>query len=222
MGDWRRHAIYFAPPAGSGLARFAADWLGWDPEAGTEAPPRAPGGIVAAPARYGFHATLKAPFRLRDGEDVAAFDRATAEIAGRVPAFNLGLRVATIGGFVALVPVAAPAELAELEAALVRGLDRFRAPSSPEEIARRRPERLDAGERALLAAWGYPFVLERFRFHMTLTGPLPEAEAAGIAAELEGELAALLSEPVPVAEVCRFSEDGNGRFHLVRRFTLAG
>lgn len=218
MGDWRRHAIYFAPPRGSGLARFGAGWLGWDPETASASRPRGPAEMVAAPARYGFHATLKAPFRLAAGEDVAALDAAAGEIAGQVPAFGLRLKVATIGGFVALVPVAVPAGLAVLEAALVRGLDRFRAPSSREEIARRRPDRLDAGERALLAAWGYPFVLDRFRFHMTLTGALPEA--TGMAAELERELEALLAEPVPVAEVCRFSEDGDGRFHLVKRFAL--
>jgi hypothetical protein len=34
MSDWRRHAIYFAPAAGSALARFGAEWFGSDPESG--------------------------------------------------------------------------------------------------------------------------------------------------------------------------------------------
>ena len=74
MGDWRRHAIYFAPPAGSPLAEFGADWLGWDPATGRgrdgfDLPglPRRRAELVATPARYGFHATLKAPFRLGRG-----------------------------------------------------------------------------------------------------------------------------------------------------------
>jgi len=48
------------------------------------------------------------------------------------------------------------------------------------ELARRRTLRLTAEQDAMLARWGYPYVLEDFRFHMTLTGslPLPERNRA--------------------------------------------
>ena len=36
MTEWRRHAIYFAPPEGDPLAAFGAAWLGWDPAAGLD------------------------------------------------------------------------------------------------------------------------------------------------------------------------------------------
>jgi len=35
-------------------------------------------------------------------------------------------------------------------------------------------------------------------------------------------LAPVVAEPVAVAGLCRFSEDADGRFRLVRRFPLGG
>jgi putative phosphonate metabolism protein len=225
MGDWRRHAIYFAPPSGSGLARFGAAWLGWDPEAGIETPGVELCGLprserVAAPRRYGFHATLKAPFRLAEGCDVAGLDDATAEVAGGCRPFELRLRLGGLGAFLALVPEGAPPELAALERACVTGLDRFRAPPTADEGDRRRAAGLDAVEAAHLAAWGYPYVLDRFRFHMTLTGPLPPPEREATRAALAPVLAPLLAEPLPVREICRFAEAADGRFRLLARFAL--
>lgn len=222
MGDWRRHAIYFAPPQGSELARFGAAWLGWDPAAGAVVArsPNAllPDAMVAEPARYGFHATLKAPFRLTGSATTDDLDAATARLARALAGCELRLRTAALGGFIALVPVEVPGELIALEAALVRGLDEFRAPLTEAEIARRRPDKLDAGARAHLARWGYPHVLDRFRFHMTLTGSLDAPETALRA--LTNATAPLIAAPMPVREVCRFSEAPDGRFHLVRRFPL--
>ncbi len=111
MGEWRRHAIFFAPPAGSALARFGAGWLGWDAAAGAEcegAPdfpglPRPRAALVAGPDRYGFHATLKPPFRLRSG-DQAGLAAALTALAARHAPFALHLRPAVIAGFVALLP----------------------------------------------------------------------------------------------------------------------
>lgn len=223
MGDWRRHAIYFAPPRAGGLARFGAAWLGWDPEAGRACPRPANApepAVVAEPARYGFHATLKAPFRLAEGEGAESLDAAAGALAASLPAFAMRLRVASLASFVALVPETPPPALAALEAAVVRGLDRFRAPLRPEEVARRRPDRLDATGRAHLARWGYPHVLDRFRFHMTLTGPLPPEQAERIRDALAATLSPLLADAVPVREICRFAEAPDGRFHLLRRFPL--
>jgi putative phosphonate metabolism protein len=227
MADWRRHAIYFAPPAGSALARFGAAWLGWDAEAGTEVAGLEVAGLpvprealAAAPRRYGFHATLKPPFRLAEGCDPAGLDAAAAALAAEAEAFALRLRLGWPGGFLALVPEAAPAALAALERACVIGLDGFRAPSREEELARRRAAGLDAAEAANLARWGYPWVLDRFRFHMTLTGPVAPERRAAVEAALTPVVAPLVAEAVPVAEVCRFGEAADGRFRLVSRHPL--
>ena len=224
MGEWRRHAIYFAPAPGA-LAGFGAAWLGWDAAAGCAAPPadlpaalaERREAITAEPRRYGFHATLKAPFTLAEGAPVAGLDAAAAALVAGQPAFALPLRVAVVGRFVALVPEGEAAAVEALAAACVTGLDAFRAPPGAAELARRRAAGLDAAGEANLARWGYPYVLDRFRFHMTLTGSLG-VEREEVAAALAAHLAPLLGAAVPVDAVCRFSEGADGRFRLVRRF----
>jgi hypothetical protein len=222
MDGWRRQAIYFAPPAGSELARFGAGWLGWDAEAGTAVDgPAVPGraALVAAPRRYGFHATLKPPFRLADGVDAAGLDAGVAAVATGFARFRIRLGLGWLAGFLALLPAGEAPEAAALAAACVTGLDRFRAPPDAAELARRGVG-LDAVEAANLARWGYPWVLGRFRFHMTLTGPVPEAGRAAVEADLAPRVAPLVAGPVPVSEICRFGEGADGMFRLIRRYPL--
>ncbi len=248
MGLWRRHAIYFAPDPGSQLHAFGAGWLGWDPNAGVAVPATALGvrtaatrasvapgssdvamephhalpreAIVATPARYGLHATLKAPFRLADGVEEADLDHATGAIAGRCSRFALRLTLARLGGFVALVPDGAPPPaLAALERALVIGLDPLRAPLTEAEVARRGA--LGLVEAAALARWGYPYVLEAFRFHVTLTGSLPDGTADAAQARLAAALEPLLRRPVAFDAIWRFAEAEDGFFHAVARHPLA-
>ena len=147
-------------------------------------------------------------------------DAAVAAVAAGFAGFEVGLRLAALGRFLALVPAAPVPRLAELESACVTGLDGFRAPPAPEEIARRRAAGLDAVEEANLLRWGYPYVLARFRFHLTLTGPLDPAEIAPTRAALAPALAPLLAAPVPVGAICRFAEDADGRFRIVSRHAL--
>jgi hypothetical protein len=133
--------------------------------------------VTAEPRTYGFHATLKPPMRLAPGateDDLLAACEALAR--HREPLAAGRLRVALLGDFVALVPASPPPELGLLAAECVAALDPLRALLSPAERARRRPERLDPRGRALLERWGYPYVFEAFRFHMTLTGRLAADE----------------------------------------------
>lgn len=227
MGNDIRHAIYFAPPKGSALAGFGAGWLGRDAETGRRCGGKEIDGLpapreelTAEAARYGFHATLKAPFRLAEGTDEAALDEATERVAARSERFTLDLEVSTLGSFLALVPREVPPALRALERACVVELDRFRARLSPAEVERRRSKGLDSVEGANLARWGYPYVLERFRFHMTLAGPLPEAIREEARAALRNALPPILAAPVAIAEICRFSEAADGQFRIVRRFPL--
>ncbi len=70
-----RYAIYFTPQSSMPLARFGASVLGYDVSEGRDVPHLALKGIfptdiaaaTAAPRKYGFHATLAAPFYLGDG-----------------------------------------------------------------------------------------------------------------------------------------------------------
>jgi putative phosphonate metabolism protein len=226
MTGYTRLAIYYAPRRGAFAAR-AADWLGWDPETGAErvAPPQAglpdPGPLTREARRYGFHGTLRAPFRLAAGLGPGAAGETVAALAARLsPVRCEGLELADLEGFLALVPRGDDGPLKALAAEVVEATDALRAPLSETEIARRRPDRLTPHQRMLLDRWGYPFVMDEFRFHLTLTDRL--AEPGPVQAALARHFAPVLPEPFAVEDLCLFGEDASGRFHLVHRYALTG
>lgn len=229
MAEFKRYAIYYTPKPGP-LAEFGASWLGWDLRLGREVAHPVIDGLPAdqiatltqTPRRYGFHATLKPPFRLAPGQSAAALaDALNEQCRGLSPVAQPGgLKLALLDGFLALIPAAPAPALGDLAAALVRGLDYFRAPLTEAERARRRPERLTPTQRANLDAWGYPWVMQHFRFHMTLTGRLPEAKAAEVMALLHPRLAPILPDPLLLDAITLCGEDGGGRFHEVARIGL--
>jgi hypothetical protein len=224
-----RHAVYWIPEPGP-LAAFGAAWLGWDVEAGRASPcpevpglPRALEGLTAEPRRYGLHATLKAPFRLRPGRREAEVAAAVARLAARLaPARAEGLALAQVGRVLALVPEGDPSALGALAAEAVASLDALRAPASPEELARRRAAGLSPVEEANLVRWGYPYVMGAFRFHVTLTGPLGPGEAGPVLAALAPRLRGVLPRPFAIESLAHVGEGGDGRFRLIGRHPLRG
>ncbi|WP_435093832.1 DUF1045 domain-containing protein [Clavibacter michiganensis] len=229
-----RVAVYAIPgvgsedPVGILLRERAEAWLGRSVVGGSSAPaPGAPAGwtraevdaITVDARRYGFHGTLKAPFRLADGRDVAGLEAAVAELAGsRDPVALPGLRVASLGGFLALVPTGPVPALDALAADVVMRLDGFRAPPTAEETARRDPASLSPRQRELLETWGYPHVLDRFRFHLTLTDRIPTAARPRAEAALLAWFADATDRPVAVDALAVVVEDVPGapfRLHSV-------
>lgn len=229
MQNMKRFAIYYAPPAGP-LAEFAANWLGWDPATAEERPHPAISGLplpvetlTATPRKYGFHGTIKPPFRLAHDATPGDLQAATAALAARLAPVSLpGLRLAKINGFLCLVPDGDTAPLCTLAAEGVRALDPLRAPLTIAEMNRRRPETLSHRQRDLLDQWGYPYVMEEFRFHLTLTGDLEPELADATATALAPHLEPLLPQPFTIADLCLFGEDAAGRFHLLHRYALSG
>jgi hypothetical protein len=228
MEPMKRLAVYYAPRLGA-LADRAAAWLGWDPALGRPCPqPDLPGipypAVLTAEARrYGFHGTIRAPFRLAEGVTEDAARDAVAGLAARLaPVASDGLRLENLQGFLALTPSGCEAAILDLGAAVVEGTNALRAPLTPAERARRRPESLTPRQRGLLDLWGYPYVMDEFRFHLTLTDRLPEGEVAGVAAALAAHFAPVLPRPFVIEDLCLFGEDGEGRFHLLDRYALTG
>jgi putative phosphonate metabolism protein len=229
LHGYRRYAVYFAPEPQTGLAAFGVSWFGWDAAAEAESTrPDVPGlplpaaDITAAPRRYGLHGTLKAPFRLAAGVAPEDLDRAVADLAAGEPSFALPpLRLAALGRFLALVPSAPVPRLDAVAAACVARLDRFRMPLEPEERARR-AEGLTPAQVRNLDRWGYPFVMDEFRFHLTLTGPLDDAARDATAAALGSVLTPVLGEGQRFASLCLFGEPRSGPFRLLRRHRLGG
>lgn len=225
-----RYAIYFAPSEASLLWRTASRWLGRD--AARDAAldqPQVPGysaqevaALTRSPRQYGFHATLKPPFYLDQGQSVAALSEALARFAQDRVGFALPeLEVASLSGFLALLPKARSDALHALADDCVTAFETFRRLPEASELARRRAAGLTVRQDALLARFGYPYVLDQFRFHMTLTGALGEPDRARLRPWLQRHFAGPLEEPIQVQDLCLFvQERPDAPFLILRRFPL--
>ncbi|MCA0204266.1 MAG: DUF1045 domain-containing protein [Proteobacteria bacterium] len=218
----KRYALYYAPPPGP-WAETAARWLGRDAVSGEARmqPHLALAGLTDGARRYGFHATLKAPFRLSEGSSEEDLLAAVEVFAAGIAPFSVeGLRVAELDGFLALVPSGDASAFDAFAAQVVVRFDRFRAPLSAEDRARRRPERLSERQRALLDTYGYPWVMEEFRFHMTLTDRLTPTQSERLLPLAEAEFAPVLPQPFVLGGLSVFAEDAEGQFTEIHRARL--
>lgn len=214
-----RYAVYFVPRPETPLGAFGTRWLECHEGLADRALQRR---VTAKPRRYGFHATLKAPFRLAEHRSPDLLSKAIAAFAETRPAPSpLPLTLRPISGFLALVPAEAAPEIEGLAQACVEAFEPFRAPLSEAELARRRAGGLSPRQDALLRRWGYPYVEEEFRFHMTLTDRLTEEERQQVEPPLAAALAPLLERPLEIdalALVCQDAPDLD--FMLLKRFPL--
>lgn len=216
----RRYAIYFAPAKNTPWWDFGAHWLGRDEHDNTALPqpvvagipPTELASITQTPGRYGFHATLKAPFRLAAGLDEIDLITGLRTLAQTLRPIALGpLHVTALGNFVALIPRTPPAGLQVLAEICVTGLDHFRAPLMEADLRQRRIEQLDERETELLNIYGYPYVLERFRLHLTLTGPVSEEVAQHVTQAVSADIARLNADaPLRLDRLCLFVEKNPG------------
>jgi putative phosphonate metabolism protein len=225
-----RYAIYFVPAADSALYRFGAAVLGYDGYTGHDVgfPDPLPMYIGAwrdltrEPRRYGFHATLKAPFHLANGCDETALLDALPAFCRSIesaPAFEP--IVASLAGFIAIVPTAADPAIERLAAACVTAFDRFRAPSSAQDRDRR-VVGLTERQAGNLDRWGYPFVFDDFRLHLTLTGRLDADRQAVVLPYLRDRFAAACgARPVPVDRIALLCQDRpDDHFRVIRHAAI--
>lgn len=230
-GATPRYALYYAPAADSALWRFGSATLGYDAVTGADIDFAVPPGcegldwpeVTAEPRRYGFHATLKAPFELANGRNEGAL-RAFARnyVAGRPPVRLAGLSVNALGRFIALTPSEPSEELQRFAFDIVQAFEPFRAPLSEADLARRLQSPLTPAHRAYLEAYGYPYVGDAFRFHMTLTGSLPDGEVTPVKAALAQAYAqALPAGPALIDRVAIFKQESrSSRFVLLDNIPL--
>ena len=222
-----RYAVYFSPARDTPLARVGTRWLGRGDTTPEEAGPPPVDGFATArldeitdsARHYGFHATLKPPFAVAEGRTEAELDAALADFAQcHTPITGLELRVGALDGFLALLLSADSTGVRNLAAACVRDFDPFRRPPTEAELARRRAARLSALEDALLMRWGYPYVMEAFRFHMTLTARLPQDEQDRLIPVLREMFAPAAAGFAIDGISLFFQEAGDRPFRLLRRY----
>ncbi|WP_198083825.1 DUF1045 domain-containing protein [Variovorax sp. E3] len=234
-GRAHRYAAYYAPRIGDAWWEAGSRWLGRDAAEGGGAvaqpvfdglPVDAQLRLTQAPRRYGWHATLAAPFTLRPqiGEGTLR-DGLHALCRAWEPFEMPALEVARLDDFLALVPARPSVTLHAVASACVTGLHAFAEPLSPAELQRRRAGGLTPEEDALLLRWGYPYVLARFRFHISLTGSLRDADAdvvAALRAAAQAHFAPLLAAPPPRFDALSlFAEPAPGSdFHCLEQMEL--
>jgi len=185
-----RYAIYFLPEPASALMRLGQVWLDHLPRQ-----------LTAEARPYGFHACA----------DFAARHRGVVEAPPNLAVLN---------GFFALRPSLPSDAIQSLGAACVRDFDRFRAPLTPAERAKRLKSPLSARSRQLLEDWGYPYVFEEYRFHMTLTCRVDDSAQAEVAAMLQPLVAEACAENLEIRSICLVRQDPGSDFALVERFAL--
>ena len=179
-----RFAIYYAPARASGWWDAGSTWLARDAESGTSLVPHdAPAlsqplaQLTASPRRYGWHGTLVAPFHLAEHVSVADLLEVSENWAQTQVPFALAVEAATLGDFVALRPAtpSADEQMRALAADALRTFTPLRVAPSRADIAKRMAAPLTERQRELLVEWGYPYVLDEFRFHMTVSNSLDNA-----------------------------------------------
>jgi hypothetical protein len=213
-----RYALYFCPKDVPDLWSFGSSVIGYDSATAQDLPFLMPDGLdeqdwralTGEPRRYGFHATLKAPFRLNDGTDEAHL---RAEVAA----------LAALGSFIALIPARSPVALQDHVQQVVEAFEPFRAPLSDAEMARRLQSPLSPRQIELLQAYGYPYVAEQFRFHMTLTGPISDpVRRETIRAALAAQYAERTGDsPVTLGSLALLKQpDPASCFHIINHMKL--
>ncbi len=230
MASFPRYAIYYVAAVGSDLDRFGARLVGYDAFSGTEL--AFPDGVTQMvtdwrdlsrdPRKYGFHATLKAPLSLAPGKTEAELVAACKTFAGTPrPLPVIRPVVDSISGFIAVVPAERSADLERLAADCVREFDTFRAPLTPEDRARRNPAALTPRQCQHLDRWGYPYIMEDFRFHMTLTGRLEAGRRQPVLTMLRDRFSALGLNTLTIDRIAVFRQDDAGsRFRILDQFLL--
>ncbi|MFK7891755.1 MAG: DUF1045 domain-containing protein [Granulosicoccus sp.] len=182
---YARYAIYFCPGDQSPLSRYGRQVLGRNAQK-TERKPGSSSGfsdssrweeLTRKPAHYGFHATLKAPFEIAATKQPEALEQACRDLASEHSAIPLtGLAPRLLNGFAALTLEADPLLLQELARCCVEKLELWRAPLSQYDIDRRRNSNLSARQLQQLTQFGYPYIFDDFKFHMTLSSQLTDQD----------------------------------------------
>jgi putative phosphonate metabolism protein len=227
-----RYALYVTLPPETPLARFGAAALGYECEGGKTVAQAVPVGLdpahvasaTATPRRYGFHATIVAPFQLAPGSTRSDLISALQSFASaRKPCAVGRLRLVLLSRFLALVPSAPTPAISAFAADTLMAFNEFRAPPTTAERERRTAAGLSARQLALLDRWGYPYVFEEFRFHMTLAGPLPAADGERWIAAYQTAFAPLAHHALVVDALSLLcQEEPVTPFRLVRRQPLTG
>lgn len=220
-----RYAVFYTAPPGI-FADFGATWLGWDLARGTAVEHPSIEGVDVAkitetPRKYGLHGTIKPPFRLACRVTEQDLQTALEALCENLAPVRLEtLELVALGRFLALCPVGDIGPLNKCAARVVEALDKFRAPLTDEEIDRRRNASLTPAQDRNLRLWGYPHVMDTFRFHITLTGKLDKGLLPDLKSTLDPILEPILPRPFIIDSLTLVGQRPDGMFEEINRYAL--
>lgn len=173
-----RYALSYVPEKGSLLADFGRTWLGRDIDSSEFYEQPSIEGVT--PERLselthwrrsdGLHGILKPPFQINPSSSLDGFlDTARLFSKFLKPVEIPQLEVNVIGKFIALTPTISSRELVDLASECVRIFEGFRQPVMIDMDRRYRKDKLTVYQNRMLKHWGYPYVMEEFRFFIPLT-----------------------------------------------------
>ena len=236
MTNYKRVAIYFLPKKNSSLENFGKNLLGRDINKKKKISlTRRQKYFInrgftyfdelkdycEEPAKYGFHATLKAPFRLKRNVKTKNFYDVISHIAAQHSRFKIkGLKIVYSKKFTFIISRKPNKLLINLENDLVKHLDTFRAELNKTEIKKRIPDSLTFKQNKYLKEWGYPFVFDQFKFHMTLMNQNNNKLSNKQKLELEKLIYKISNNVIEFNEISLLGENKNGHFEEIKRFKL--
>ncbi len=236
MTNYKRVAIYFLPKKNSSLENFGKNLLGRDINKKKKISlTRRQKYFInrgftyfdelkdycEEPAKYGFHATLKAPFRLKRNVKTKNFYDVISHIAAQHSRFKIkGLKIVYSKKFTLITSRKPNKLLINLEKDLVKHLDTFRAELNKTEIKKRIPDSLTFKQNKYLKEWGYPFVFDQFKFHMTLMNQNNNKLSNKQKLELEKLIYKISNNVIEFNEISLLGENKNGHFEEIKRFKL--
>ncbi len=165
---------------------------------------------------------MKAPISLAQGTTEKEFVSAIEAFVATPRAIPMITPVVrAIGSFIAIVPNAPSADLQAFAADCVTTFDDFRAPLTPEDRARRNVAALTPQQIVYLDRWGYHYVFEEFRFHMTLTSSLPSERRDNVLEVLQKRFADLALNSVAVDQLALLRQsDAASQFTVIGHWAL--
>lgn len=226
--NYERYAVYYVPHHESDLAVFGKSWFGYDLSEG-ETDRNLHGldlelvrRVTAKPARYGMHATLKAPFYLAEGYSLEQLLDKADRFSKKRKKFTLGkLKIGWHGNTMVLIENQKNHQINQFASQCVLKFEDFRAPLTMKERTRRLEQNLNLHQRLMLEELGYPYVLSEFQFHVTLTDNMTEAEKEKIVPALEMTLDGILEKPCEIDGIAIVGDPGNNQpFQMIEYFEL--
>jgi hypothetical protein len=226
-----RYAVYFCPSSNSKWGSAGSTWLGRDVDADklleqvsiTGLSSQTVKDVTHAPRRYGWHATLKAPFELVAETSLEELSDSVSRIARDFEPFVLPpMQIRALDGFLACTPSEESRNVHRLANRLTMELQVHANPLTPSQIERRRASPLTNRQEQLMLCWGYPHVLDAFRFHFSLTDSLAQCSVQTISLVRQAaERHFPLSKPLLFDALSLVAESAPGAdFAIVKRILL--